>query len=71
MAPLHMTLSESDLERSKSLGFQSHISRNGAELGHMLPLNSNGRPGCTCMRSPVAPSHLALKGQGQARSLRF
>ncbi len=55
----------SDLERSKSrsLGFQSLISHNGAKLGHMLILNiiANHISG-----SPMTPSHFDLVWQGRS-----
>ena len=38
------------------------ISRKGAELGHMLLLNSNRKP---YMESPMTLSYLTLKGQSQ------
>ncbi len=43
MTPSHLTLS--DLERSKprSLRFQRFVSCKGAELGNMLLLNINGK----------------------------
>ncbi len=45
-------LTVSDLEKSMSLGFQSLISRKGADLGHMLPLTIDRKP---YMTSPMTP----------------
>ncbi len=54
MTPSHLTLS--DLERSnlRSLRFSSIISRNGAKLGHMLPLNINRNAYIWIYGSPFA-----------------
>ncbi len=65
MAPLHLTLSDLERSKSRSLRFQSLISRKGAQLGPVLLLNINKKP---YMGSPMAPSHLTLsdlKGQTQ------
>ena len=62
----------SDLERpkSRSLGFQSLISRKGAELGSMLLLTIKRKP---YMASPMALSNLTLTDleRSKSRSLRF
>ncbi len=62
----------SDLERSKSrsLEFQSLISRKGAKLGPMLLLTINRKP---FMASPITPSLLTLSDleRSKSRSLRF
>ncbi len=46
-----LTLSDPERSKSRSLGFQSLISRKGAELGLMLLLTINRKP---YMASPVA-----------------
>ena len=65
-----LTLSDLERSKSRSVGFQSLISRKGAELGHMLLLAINRKP---CMASPMTPSHLTLSDPewSKSRSLRF
>ena len=61
-----------ELERSlsRSLRFQRLISHKGAELGHMLLLDTNRK---THMESPTAPSHFNLGElvSSKSRSLRL
>ena len=64
----YLTLSHLERSKSRSLIFQSIISRKGAELGHMLFLNINRK---ACMGSPLAQLHLTLvtlEGQCQGHS---
>ena len=44
MAESHLIWSCHDRPKSRLLRFRSLISRKGAELGYMLPLNTNRRP---------------------------
>ncbi len=44
MTPSHLTLSNLERSKSRSLIFRSPISCKGAELGHMLLLNINRKP---------------------------
>ena len=44
MTPWHLTISERERSKSRSLRFQSLISRKGAELGHTLLLTINRIP---------------------------
>ena len=57
MALSHLTLSDLERSKSRSLIFQSLISRKGAQLGPMLLLNINGKP---YIGSTMAPLHLTL-----------
>ncbi len=72
MTPSHLTLSDLERSKSRSMRFRSltHASRKGAELGHMLLLNIN-RKGY--MGSPMTLSHLTLSDleKSNSRSLRF
>ncbi len=70
IAPLDLTLSNIERSKSKSLRLQSFISRKGAQLGHMLLLNTNGKP---YMGSPIALSYLTFSDleMSNSRSLRF
>ncbi len=56
MTRWHLTLSDLERSKSRSLRLQSLISRKGAKLGPMLLL-TNRKP---YMGSPMAPSHLTL-----------
>ena len=44
MALFHVTLCDLERLKSRSLRFQSLISRKGVELGHILLLNINRKP---------------------------
>ncbi len=44
MTPSHLTLSDLERSKSRSLRFQRLISRKGAELGPMLLLTINRNP---------------------------
>ncbi len=61
----HLTLSDLERSVSRSLRFQSIMSRKGAELGHMLLLNINRKP---FMWSQVTLSHLALSDLERVKS---
>ncbi len=68
MALSDLTLSDLERSKSRSLRFQSVISREGAKLGPMLLLTINRKP---YMASPMTPSLLTLrdlKGQNQGQS---
>ncbi len=58
MVPSHLTLSDLERSKSRSLRFQSLIFWKGAELGPMLLLTINRKP---YMGSPMAPSHFNLE----------
>ncbi len=63
MTPSHLTLSDLDRSKSKSLRCRSYVSCKGAELGHMLQLNINRQEN---IENPLAFLHLTpvtLKGQ--------
>ena len=62
-----ITFDFSDLERSvsRSFRFRKLISRKGAELGHVLLLDTNRK---SHMESPTAPSHLTLSDLVRSRS---
>ena len=55
---LHLTLVTLK-GQSRSLRFRKVISAKGAELGHVLLLNTNSK---SHMGSPKAPSNLTLRG---------
>ena len=57
MAPSDLTLSDLERANSRSIRFQSVISRKGATLGPMLLLTINRKP---CMASLMIPSLLTL-----------
>ncbi len=63
-----LTLSDLERSKSRSLAFQSLISRKGAELGYMLLLTINRKPH---MGSPLAFSHLTLSDLERSKSPRF
>ena len=71
MAPLHLTLSDLETLKSRSLRFRSLISRKEAQLGPMLLLNINRKP--YIMGNPMAPSRLTLSEleRSNSRSPRF
>ena len=54
----HLTLSDLERSKSRSLRFQSLISCKGAEIGHKLLLNINRK---AYMGSPMTVSHLDLE----------
>ena len=70
MAPSDLTLSDLERSNSRSIRFQSVISREGAQLGHMLLLTINRKP---YMASPITPSLLTLSDleRSKPKSLRF
>ncbi len=53
--PSHLTLSDLERSKSRSLRFRSIISCKGVELGHVLLLKVNRKP---CMGSSLVPLHL-------------
>ncbi len=57
MVPSDLTLSDLERSNSRSIRFQSVISRKGAKLGPMLLLTINRKP---YMASPMTPSHLTF-----------
>ena len=57
LTPSHLTLSDIERSKSRSLRFQSLISCKGAELGHRLLLNINRK---AYMGSPMTLSHFTL-----------
>ncbi len=65
-APLDLTVSDLERLSSRSIRFQSLMSRKG-ELGHMLLLNINNKP---YMRRPMTQSHVTvtLKDESQCHS---
>ena len=65
MALSHLTLSDIERSKSRSLSFRNLISQKGANLGHMLLLNINRKP---YMGSPIALSHLTLSDLERSRS---
>ncbi len=67
---IRFDLSDLDRSRSRSFGCQKLISRNRAELGHMLLLNINRKQ---CMGGPMTPSHLSLSDleRSKSRSITF
>ena len=67
MALPHLTLSDLETSKSRSLTLQSLISHKGVKLGHMLLLTINRKP---YMESPMTPQHLTLKGQSQGQILK-
>ncbi len=63
MTPSHLTLSDLERSKSRSLRFRSILTHKGAELGHILLLNINRK---AYMGSALAQLHLTLvtlKGQ--------
>ena len=68
IAHLHLTLSDLERSKSRSLRFRSLISRKGAQLGPMLLLNINRKP---YMGSPMALSYLTLSDLERSRSPKF
>ncbi len=64
------TLCNLERPESRSLGFQSLISRKGVELGPMLLLTMNREP---YMAGPITSSLLTLgdPGRSKSRSLEF
>ena len=70
MAPSNLTLSDLERLNSRSIRFQSIISRKGTKLGHMLLLTINRKP---YMASPMTPSLLPLNDleRSNSRSLGF
>ncbi len=57
MTPSPLTLSGLERSKSKSLRFRSLICYKGAELGHMLPFNTNRE---AYMGSPLVQLHATL-----------
>ncbi len=70
MTSPHLTLSDLERSKSRSLRFQSLIFCKGAELGHILLLNSNRK---VYMGSPMTLSYLTLSDPDRSKSssLRF
>ena len=81
MTPSHLNLSNLERSKSRSLRFRSLISCKRAELGHMLRLDTTGKP---YMESPMtsymtfsglerSESHLTFSDleMSKSRSLRF
>ena len=70
MPPSVLTLSDLERSKSRSLRFQSLISRKGAELGPMLLLPINRKP---YMASLMTPSPLTFREleRSTSKSLRF
>ncbi len=70
MAPSALTLSDLERSNSRSLRFQSLISRKGAKLGPILLLTIKRKP---YMVSLITPSLLTLSDleRSKSRSLRF
>ncbi len=70
MTPSLLPLSDLERSRSRSLRFQSLISRKGTELDPMLVLTINRKP---YMASPMALSNLTFTDleRSKSRSLRF
>ncbi len=70
MAPSDLTLSDLERSNSRSIRFQSVISRKGAKLGPMLPLTINRKP---YMASSMTPSLMTLSDleRSKSRSLGF
>ena len=70
IVPSHLTSGNLERSKSRSLRFQSLISRKGAKLGPVLLLNINRK---RYMGSPMAPSHLTLNDlkRSKSRSHRF
>ena len=62
----HLTLSDTERSKSRSLKFRSLISHNTAYLGPKLLLNNNRKP---YMRSPMAPSDLTLSDLERSKSM--
>ncbi len=69
-APFYLIVSDSERSKSRSLKFRGliHVSRKGAELGHVLLLNTNREP---YMGSPMAPLHLTLSDLEKSWSFKF
>ncbi len=65
LVQLHLTL---DILKghSMSIRFRRLISRKGAELGHVLLLDTNRK---SHMESPTAPSHLTLSDFVMSKSM--
>ncbi len=57
MIPSHLTLSDLERSKSKSLRFGSFITSIETELDHMLLLNINRK---AYMGNPMTPSHFTL-----------
>ena len=70
VAQSHLTLSDLERSKSRSLGFQSFISRTGGHLSHMLQLNINRK---LYMGSPTALLDFTLSdlAWSNSRSLIF
>ncbi len=70
MTSSHLTLSDIERSNSRSLRFQSLVSCEYAEIGHMLLLNINRK---AYMTSPMILSHLTLSDleRSNSRSLIF
>ncbi len=68
MEPSHLTMSDLERSKSKSLRFLSLISCKGAELCHVLLLNINSK---LYMGSPMEPSHLMLGELEKSKSRPF
>ena len=70
MTPSYFTVSDPERSKSRSLRFQSLISRNGVKLGHKLLLPINRKP---YMGSPMRPSYLTVSDleRSKSKSLRF
>ncbi len=62
------TLGDLERSKSKSLRFQSLISRKGAELDPMLLLTINRKPDMASLMTPSLLALSDLKDQGQGHS---
>ncbi len=70
MALSHLTLSDLERSRSRSLRFRNLLSRKGDQLGPILLLNINKK---SYFGSPMALSHLTFSDleRSRSRSLTF
>ncbi len=70
MTPSHLTLSDLERSKSRSLRFQSLISRKGAELGPVLLLSIYRKPYVASLLTPSLLTSSDLE-RSKSRSHRF